>query len=40
MDTRDVNDLGPAKFRTAVDNNNEQVCYYNQNKKKQRLITF
>ena len=37
MDTRDVNDLGPAKFRTGVDNNNGQVCYHNRNKKE---VTF
>ena len=29
IDTRDVNDLGPAKFRTQADNNKEQICYYN-----------
>ena len=33
IDTRDVNHLGPAKFRTQPDNNKEQICYYNQNKR-------
>ena len=31
--TRDVNDLGPAKFRTQADSNREQICYYNQSKR-------
>ena len=30
---RHVNDLGPSKFRTGAENNKEQVCYYNYNKK-------
>ena len=33
IDTRDNNDLGPAKFRTQADNNKEQICYYNRNKR-------
>ena len=33
IETRDVNELGPAKFRTQVHNGTEQVCYYNRNKK-------
>ena len=28
IDTRDVNELGPAKFRTQVDNNSQQICHY------------
>lgn len=31
--TRNVNKLGPAKFRTQAHNGTEQVCYYNRNKK-------
>ena len=31
--TRDVNKLGPAKFRTQADNGTQQICYYNRNKK-------
>ena len=31
-DTRDVNSLGPWKFRTHADNDIKQVCYYNRNK--------
>ena len=29
IETRDVNDLATAKFRTQADNNKEQICYYN-----------
>ena len=32
VDTRDVNDLGPGKFRTCADSGTEQTCYYNRNK--------
>ena len=40
IDTRDVNDLGPAKFRTQPDNNKEQICYYNQNKRDASFNSF
>ena len=33
IDTRDVNDLGPAKFRSQADSNQEQICYYNRSKR-------
>ena len=33
IDTRDVNGLGPAKFRPKADSGTEQICYYNRNKK-------
>ena len=33
VDTRNVNDLGPGKFRTQADSGTEQICYYNGNKK-------
>ena len=32
-DTRGVNNLGPSKFKTGVENGMEQVCYYNRNEK-------
>ena len=32
IDTRDINDLRLAKFRTQAGNNKEQICYYNGNK--------
>ena len=39
VDTRDVNDLGPGKFRTQADSGTEQMCYYNR-KKMLALIVF
>ena len=33
IDTTDVNDLRSAKFRTQADSNQEQICYYNHNKR-------
>ena len=33
VDTREVNDLGPGKFRTQADSRTEQIYYYNRNKK-------
>lgn len=33
IDTRNVNELGPGKFRTQTDNGTEQICHYNRNKK-------
>ena len=29
IDTRDINELGIGKFRTAADNDEEQTCFYN-----------
>ena len=40
IDIRDVNDLGPARFRTQADNNKEQICYYNRNKKVKTFNCF
>ena len=37
---RDVINLGPARFRTQTDNNKEQICYYNQNKKDKTFKCF
>ena len=33
VDTRDVKELGPGKFRTQADSGTEKICYYNSNKK-------
>ena len=33
IDTRGINDLGPAKFRTQAEINQEQISYYNHNKR-------
>ena len=40
IDIRDVNDLGPARFRTQADNNKEQICYYNRNKKAKTFLSL
>ena len=32
IDTRQVNELGPGKFRTSADNGQEQLCYFNRSK--------
>ena len=40
IDTRDINDLGPAKFRTQTDSNTEQICYCNRNKKDTSFSSF
>ena len=37
IDKRDVNELGPANFRTQADSGTEQICYYNRNKIKKTL---
>ena len=40
IDSRDVNSLGPTKFRTQADNNKEQICYYNRNKRDKSFNCF
>ena len=40
IDTRDINDLGLAKFRTQAHNDTEQICYYNRNKKETSFNSF
>ena len=40
IDTRDVNNLGPAKFRTQADSNREQIYYYNRNKRDESFNSF
>ena len=40
VDIRDVSDLGPARFRTQVDNKKEQIFYYNRNKKDKTFNCF
>ena len=40
VDTCDVNDLGPGKFRTQAGSGTEQICYYNRNKKIPAIIVF
>ena len=40
IDMRHVNDLGPTQFRTGAENDKEQVCYYNCNKKDRAFDRF
>ena len=40
IDTRDINDLGPAKFRTQADSDTEQICYYNRNRRDRSFNSF
>ena len=39
-DTKDINDLRPAKFRTQADNNSEQIHYYSRNKRETSFNSF
>ena len=40
IDTEDVNDLGPAKFRTQANSDTEQIFYYNRSKRDTSFISF
>ena len=40
LDTRDVNELGPGKFRTLVDDREEQTCYFNRNNSDTHFTSF
>ena len=40
VDTRNVNDLGPARFRIQADSNKEQIYYYNRNEKENNFNCF
>ena len=40
VDTPDVNELGPKKFRTEADNGTQQICYYNRNKTDTSVNSF
>ena len=40
IDTRPINDLGPGKFRTSVDNGQEQVCCYNRGRSDTHFNSF
>ena len=40
IDTRDVNNLRPAKFMTQADSNQEQICYYNPNRRDTSFNSF
>ena len=38
--TTDITNLGPARFRIQADNNREQICYYNRNKRDKSFNSF
>ena len=40
IDTREVNDLGPGKFRTSASNSEVQTCYFNRNKSDTYFNSF
>ena len=40
IDTRDVNEFGPGKFRTGADNCAEQHCYFNRNNTDSRFKCY
>ena len=40
IDTREINEFGPGKFRTRADNGEEQTCYFNRNKSDTDFTTF
>ena len=40
IDTRDVNDLDPGKFRTSAENNLEQNFYFNRNNADARFKSY
>ena len=40
IDTRDVNEFGPGKFRTNANNREEQTCYFNRNKSNSHFPSF
>ena len=39
-DTRDINYLGPGRFRSQADNGIRQICYYNRNKSNTNFNSF
>ena len=40
IETRHINDLGPGKFRTQVDNDTCQIFYYNRDKSDTSFNSF
>ena len=40
IDTREVNELGPGKFRTSAKNGIEQTCYFNRNKSDSHYSSY
>ena len=40
IDTRELNESGPAKFRTQADGNSQKICYYDGNKRGKTFNSF
>ena len=40
IDIRHANNLRPSKFRTGAENEKEQICYFNYNKKDRAFNIF
>ena len=40
IDIRDINDLGPGKFRTSAENSLEQNCYFNRSNTDARFKSY
>ena len=40
IDTREVNKLGPGKFKTSAENGIEQTCYFNRNKSDSHFTSY
>ena len=40
IDTREINELGPGKFRADAQNGLEQVCYFNRNKTDSHFTSY
>ena len=40
IDTREVNELDPGKFRASADDGEEQTCYFNRNKSDTHFSCF
>ena len=40
INTRDVNELGPEKFRTLADNGEDQTYYFDRNKSDTHYTSF
>ena len=40
IDTRDVNEFRPGKFRASANNEEEQTCYFNRNKNDTDFTSF
>ena len=40
IDTRDINEFGPGKFRTNAENGEQQTCYFNKNNSDSYFKSF